>query len=156
MKTNYDKKSIMTRAWRMFRHYNTFSFSHCLTRSWNIQKENDQKISRVTINRFLNSLVVINRSRLIEEYKPLMAGTQEHFKLLNSKHGKKIMKSPEESETKEMLSSGQLVLSDIIHQRRMESKHFVQTKKVKTTFRNRIVNHNNCETINIEEYINSI
>lgn len=146
----------MARAWRMFRHYNTLSFSQCLIRSWDIQKANDQKISRVVINKFVNNLMVINRSRLTTEHKPLLAGTQEHFKFLNSRHGKKIMKSSEESETKEMLSSGELVQSDIWHQRRMESKHFTQNKKPKNTFRNRIVNINKCEAINIEEYLKSI
>lgn len=156
METKFNKSEIMTRAWRMFRHYGNLSFSHCLECSWSIQKRNlaqTEKVSRATINRLMNSFTIINRSRLSDQYKPLMAGTQEHFKLLNSKHGKKIMKSSQESETKEMLSTGQLVLSDIIHQRRLESKHFVQIKKQKNTFRNRIVNIDKCEVINIEEFL---
>lgn len=147
----------MKRAWKMIRISSSLTWSNALTRSWEIEKENinSQPISPAILNKFLNGLRTFNRSRTTAENKPLMAGTQEHFKILNSKMGRKIMKLPIESDSKEMLETGELFAQDIIHQRRKESKHFTKpTAKKKTVFRNRIINPETCVSINIEEYIN--
>jgi hypothetical protein len=119
----YNKSEIMSRAWRILRNFPNLSWSACLTRSWAIAKDNQQKdISPIVMNKILNGLRVFNRSRTLTENKPMMAGTQEHFKMLNCKTGRKIMKSTE-TESKQMLESGELFAHDIMHQRRKESAH---------------------------------
>jgi hypothetical protein len=152
--STYNKSEIMGRAWKIFRAYPNLSFSQCLTRSWEITKENKKQISPVLINKILNGLKPFNRSRSVAESKPMMAGTQEHFKILNSKIGRRIMKRDSEDDSKQMLEQGILFAHDIIHQRRLESVQFTPTiKKQKSVFRNRIVNYSNCQKINIEDYV---
>mgnify|MGYP003432491076 CR=1 FL=1 len=152
----YDKSAVMKSAWRIFRQLEHFSWSKSLTMAWEIEKENCIKdISLIAMNRILNGLRSFNRSRTITENKPMLAGTQEHFKLLNSRTGRRIMKLPAENDSKEMLAEGELFGLDIIHQRIKESKRFVEpTKKIKKVFRNRIINLETCVPVNIEEYVN--
>lgn len=152
----YNKSEIMKRAWRILRNDNSgLSWSQCLKRSWAISKEKSNDISPQMMRRIINNLRAFNRSRSATENKPMLAGTQEHFKILNSKKGRKIMKLPVEDESRQMLEQGVLFLHDIIHQRRKESKNFIATtKKQKTTFRNRIINADACVAVNIEDYVN--
>jgi len=153
MKT-FNKSAVLKRAWKIYRAFPNLTWSICVTRAWAIEKENAQTISPTLMNKILNGLRTFNRSRTMSENKPLLAGTQEHFKILNSKCGRKIMKLPIEDDSKQMLSEGELVLQDILHQRRLESKHFTPTtKKLKTTFRNRIINLETCQKVNINDYI---
>jgi hypothetical protein len=155
MNTTYNKSQVMSRAWRIFRAYPNLSWSVCLTRSWSIEKESEKDITPAVMNKILNGLRTFNRSRNPQESKPLMSGTQEHFKLLNSRTGRRIMKSPSQNDSKEMLETGELFGLDIMHQRRKESRHFTTTThKIKNTFRNRIINSETCVAINIQEYIN--
>lgn len=122
--------------------------------SWDMEKEQANDISPAIFRKILNGLKTFNRSRSLTENKPMLAGTQEHFKILNSRIGRKIMKLPAEDDSKQMLQEGELFLQDILHQRRKESKNFLQSnKKVKTKFRNRIINPETCVKINIEEYV---
>lgn len=151
----YNKSEVMKSAWRIYRQLPHFSWSKSLIMAWEIEKENCRKdISPVVMNKILNGLKSFNRSRSLTENKPLMAGTQEHFKILNSKTGRRIMKLPAENDSKEMLTEGELFFHDILHQRRKESKKFVvNNHKIKKTFRNRIINLETCVPINIEEYV---
>lgn len=153
----YNRSEIMSRAWKFLKREPFLSFGDCLFLSWEqAKKERENYISPATMLKILNSLKTFNRSRSLTENKPMLAGTQEHFKILNSKTGRKIMKLPAENDSRQMLEEGELFLHDILHQRRKESKNFIATnKKVKTKFRNRIINLNNCVRINIEEYVNA-
>ena len=152
----YNKSEIMKRSWRIFRNNSAnLSWKQCLTRSWAIEKEKPIDLSLPMMRKIINNLRTFNRSRSQTENKPMLAGTQEHFKILNSKRGRKIMKLSPDDESREMLENGILFLHDIIHQRRKESKNFIAlNKKQKTTFRNRIINIESCVKINIEEYAN--
>lgn len=152
----YNKSAVMKSAWRIFRQLPHFTWSQSLTMAWEIEKENCQNyISPAIMNKILNGLRSFNRSRTVTENKPMLAGTQEHFKMLNCRTGRRIMKLPEDNDSKEMLATGELFFHDILHQRRKESSKFVaKNNKVKKTFRNRIINLETCVPINIEEYLN--
>ena len=153
----YNRSEIMKRAWRIYRNYKTFTWRACLSYAWEEAKKKADDISPIVMNKILNGLRSFNRSRTVTENKPMLAGTQEHFKLLNSKTGRRIMKLPIENDSKEMLAEGELFGLDIIHQRIKESKRFVEpTKKIKKVFRNRIINLETCVPINIEEYVNRV
>lgn len=151
----YNKSEIMSRAWKFLKREPFLSFGDCLFLSWEqAKKERENYISPAVLLKIINNLKTFNRCRSATEQKPMLAGTQEHFKILNSKIGRKIMKLPAEDDSKQMLQEGELFLHDILHQRRKESKNFIApTKKVKTIFRNRIVKLENCVKINIEEYV---
>jgi len=155
MKT-YNKSAVMKSAWRIFRQLPHFSWSKSLKTAWEIEKENVKNdISPLVMNKILNGLRSFNRSRTITENKPMLSGTQEHFKMLNCKTGRRIMKLSAEDDSKEMLEKGELFFHDILHQRRKESNKFVaKTSKLKKTFRNRIINMETCVPVNIEEYAN--
>jgi hypothetical protein len=151
----YNRSEIMKRAWRIYRNYKKFTWRACLSYAWEEAKRKANDISPVVMNKIINGLRSFNRSRTITENKPMLAGTQEHFKLLNSKTGRRIMKLPIENDSKEMLAEGELFGLDIFHQRRKESNRFFDKKvKSKKTFRNRIINLETCVPINIEEYVN--
>lgn len=150
-----NRSEVMKRAWRLLRRYPSLSWKACMINSWDMEKRQANDISPIVMNKILNGLRSFNRSRTVTENKPMLAGTQEHFKLLNSKTGRRIMKLPAENDSKEMLAEGELFGLDIFHQRRKESKRFVEpTKKIKKVFRNRIINLETCVPINIEEYVN--
>jgi hypothetical protein len=151
----YNRSEVMLRAWRLYRRYPNLSWKTCMVNSWDMEKTQANDISPIVMNKILNGLRSFNRSRTITENKPMLAGTQEHFKLLNSKTGRRIMKLPAENDSKEMLANGELFFHDILHQRRKESKHFnFVPKKSKQIFRNRIINLETCVAINIQEYVN--
>lgn len=153
--TKYNRSEIMKRAWRIYRNYKTFTWRACLSYAWEEAKKKANDISLIVMNKILNGLRTFNRSRTITENKPMLAGTQEHFKMLNCRTGRRIMKLPEENDSKEMLANGELFFHDILHQRRKESSKFVgKVSKTKTKFRNRIINLKTCVPINIEEYVN--
>lgn len=154
MKT-YNKSEIMSRAWKFLKREPFLSFGDCLFLSWQqAKKERENYVSPAIMLKIINNLKTFNRSRSTTENKPMLAGTQEHFKILNSRIGRKIMKLPAEDDSRQMLQEGELFLQDILHQRRKESKNFIApNKKVKTKFRNRIINSENCVKINIEEYV---
>lgn len=150
---NYNKSEIMSRAWEIYREFPQLSFSQSLTRSWAIAKKPD--VTASMMNKILNNLRTFNRLLNVSENKALMAGTQEHFKLLNSKSVKANMKLDPNGESTQMIKDGILFMNDVMNQRRRESMCFTQPKKkIKTRFRNRIVDKNTCVSINIEEYIN--
>lgn len=153
----YNKSEIMSRAWKFLKREPFLSFGDCLFLSWKQAKEERENyVSPAIMLKIINNLKTFNRSRSLTENKPMLAGTQEHFKILNSRIGRKIMKLPAEDDSRQMLQEGELFLYDILHQRRKESKNFIATnKKVKTKFRNRIINSDNCVKINIEEYVNA-
>lgn len=140
---NYNKSEIMARAWRFLKKEPFLSFGDCLFLSWEVAKK-DRIITPQKLNRIFNSL------------KPIcICTTKDHFKLLNSKKYKTIMKSSEQTETKEMLAKGIVFANDILHQRRLDSKRFAFQIKKEKPFRNRIINLDTCQKINIEEYVNS-
>lgn len=150
----YDKSAVMKRAWKVLRRYPNLSWKTCMLHSWGIEKDKANDISPVVMNKILNGLRMFNRSRTVMENKPMLAGTQEHFKLLNSKTGRRIMKKPLEDDSREMLEQGILVGFDIMHQRIKESKNFVNKNvKVKNTFRNRIINLEHCVPVIIQDYV---
>jgi len=152
--SKYNRSAVMSRAWKTLRRFPNLSWRTCMLHSWDIEKQIANDITPVAMNKILNGLRSFNRSRIFTENKPLMAGTQEHFKLLNSKMGRKIMKLPVDNDSKEMLESGELFAMDIINQRRKESMRFkAPVFKPKNKFRNRIINRETCVTINIQEYI---
>lgn len=153
----YNKAEIMSRAWKFLAREPFLSFGDCLFLSWKMaKKERENCIAHSVMLKISNNLKTFNRSRSATEQKPMLAGTQEHFKILNSRMGRKIMKLPAEDDSRQMLQEGELFLHDILHQRRKESKNFIApNKKVKTKFRNRIINSDNCVKINIEEYVNA-
>jgi hypothetical protein len=139
----YNKSEIMSRAWRMFRNYDNKTFSWCLQRSWSIEKENIQTVSQSVLNKIINNL------------KPIcIKSTKEHFRFLNSKKGRGIMKRSDDDEAKQMVSNGELFFNDILHSRRNDSSKYDFKIKPERKFRNRIVNLENCEQININDYIN--
>lgn len=138
----YNKSEIMSRAWELKRKMKNQLFSICLSKAWAESKENRKIVDRKIINKIISS------------FKPLMlTSTKEHFKLLNSKKGKAIMKRSDDDESKILLSNGLLFLSDIMKQRRFESQNFVFKSQNKKEKRNRIIDINKCEKINIDEYI---
>ena len=152
----YNKSSVMKRAWKIYRNLPNISWANALKHSWRIEKEKANDISPLVMNKIINSLKSFNRSRSLSEIKPILSGTQEHFKLLNSKTGRRIMKLPAENDSREILETGELFAFDIMHQRRKESKNFKESnKKIKTTFRNRIINLDTCVPVNIEEYVHN-
>lgn len=151
----YNRSEVMSRAWKLLRRYPNLSWRTCMIYSWDIEKKSVNDISPKAMNQILNGLRGFNRSRSLTENKPMLAGTQEHFKILNSRKGRKIMKLSPEDDARVTLENGVLFLQDILHQRRKESKKFILiNKKIKTIFRNRIINQETCVPINIEEYVN--
>lgn len=132
----------MSRAWRTQRKYPSFTFSECLIKAWAIEKRNQESIDWKSINRLLNT------------FQPFqLKSTSEHKRLLNKRKTRLLLKSKEESETKEMIANGELFLGDIMHQRRMDSKNFSIIHKVSAKFRNRKIDTSKCEKINIDEFI---
>lgn len=145
------KREVMLRAWRIFRKFSNLSFSQCLKRSWAIQKE-EIDFSSIKLKSFFNSRLSIF-NRISKDNKAMLNSTMEHFKLLNSRKGKSILRLPDNNDSKEMILSGELVLNDIIRNRKQEKSKYIKPVKIKTKFRNRIVNYSNCEKINIEDYV---
>ena len=145
------KKEVMLRAWRIFRKFNNLSFAKCLKRSWAIQKENVD-FSTIKLKSFFNSrLSTFNR--ISTENKAMLNSTREHFKMLNSKKGKSILRLPDNNDSKEMLVNGELVLNDIIRNRKQEKGKYIEPKKQKEKFRNRIFNYENSVKVNIQDYV---
>lgn len=141
----------MLRAWRIYRRFPNLSFSQCLTRSWNIQKQ-ETDFSTIKLKSFFNSrLSTFNRTS--QDNKAMLNSTMEHFKLLNSRKGKSILRLPDNNDSKEMLLSGELVLNDIIRNRKQEKSKYIKPVKIKTKFRNRKFNYDNCQKVNIEDYV---
>lgn len=145
------KKEIMLRAWRIYRQFSNLSFAQSLKRAWAIEKEN-KSFNPIKLKAFFNSrLSPFNRES--QENKAMLNATTEHFRLINSKRGKSILRLSESSDSKDMLLKGELCLNDIIRNRKQDKHKYMQPKKTKTKFRNRIVNYNNCVPINIEDYV---
>jgi hypothetical protein len=147
------KREVMLRAWRIFRNYPSISFADALKRSWQIQKENrDFNISKIKLF-FINRLSIVNRKT--KEDTALMCSTIEHFKLLRSKNGKSILKLNNiDNDSYKMLVDGELIVNDMFNQKKKEQlRHKKSNKKIKTKFRNRIINYQNCEKINVDDYI---
>jgi hypothetical protein len=150
----YNRSEVMSRAWRIYRKYPNQNWSTCLSSAWAVEKNKQEDISPKMMNKILNNLRSFNRQRSSDNDKLLMSGTKEHFKLMNCRIGRKIMKLPEDDDSKQMLAQGELVGFDIINQRRKESIHFIKENKLtEKKFRNRIINLDKCERINIEEYV---
>lgn len=132
----------MKRAWRIFRAYPTMIFSQALKRSWQIERENTMAVSPQVFLKIINNLSPV-----------CIKGTKEHFRLLNSRKGRKVMKLPESNETRQMLSEGVVFQNDIFKDRRRDSGKYNFQRKKQRPFRNRIINPENCERINIQQYV---
>lgn len=154
--SKYSKSNVMKGAWRMFRELPWLTWSKCLKNSWEIEKEIVDEINPKALKQLINGLKSFNRFRSSIDNKPMLSGTREHFKLLNSKTGRRLMRLPEENESRQMVEQGILFPLDIIHQRRKESNNFPENKrKIKKIFRNKIINLEHCVPINIKEYVNN-
>lgn len=140
----YNRTEITKRAWRILRRYPNLTWSVCMKRSWAIEKNNILVVPKTVINTLLNNLRVVR-----------IQATQEHFKILNSKKGKAIMKLDDANETKQMVEEGIIPFGDILHQRRLESKKIINNsqpiKRERYHFRN--VDIESSKKIDIEQWI---
>jgi len=138
----YNRSEIMSRAWATHKRFPNVPFKKCLLNIWAAVKREHEKISPQQFNMLLNRM------------KPIcIQATKEHYHLLNSRHGRQVMKRDDQDETKQMISSGEIFLNDIVHPRQLSKNYMFRKFNQKNTFRNRIINPDNCVRINIDEFL---
>lgn len=132
----------MTKAWSIFKKYPQLGFAKCLSNAWRQVKEESQLITPAQFH------VILERLRPVS-----IGATHEYYHLVNSKYGRKVMKRDDGDDTKQMIASGEVFLGDLIKSRKKTMNHVFRKYQGKKTFRNRIINLENCERINIKEFI---